>query len=466
MQKRQWMQRIGSLCVAGWFFLSSQALAAQTLDVGLNQAYSLYAGSNITKIAVANPAIADVAMVSADTVLVIGKDSGCTTLIVWTADGMVQEFTIGVSGRDDALTGAIANAIHENGVTAERVKDKILLRGTVRGQQEKDTAKRIAELYCSKDNILDLLQMTDPSQINIEAEIIEIGSDDVEKLGVQYASPTKVEVDQDSGWRTVTMGTTGSFNAGEDFGGNHDTNLWLINHFSHLDATINALITKGKAKILSRPSITTMSGDKANILIGGEIPIPVNDNNGKVTVEWKEYGIKLGIEPAVNADNSITSKVAAEVSTLDQVNRVAVSSNVSIPALRSRKAESIITIPSGMTMVIGGLLNSEDAKTVTKVPFLGDIPVLGEFFRHTEHSGDKRELVLLITPRLVNENTPAKMSEDLQAVYEAGRKEEKQLQAVGLNDRNTEKGTATKPVQENSSQSAEQMASHAAGNAN
>ena len=405
-------------------------------------------------------------MVSADTVLVIGKDSGCTTLIVWTADGMVQEFTIGVSGRDDALTGAIANAIHENGVTAERVKDKILLRGTVRGQQEKDTAKRIAELYCSKDNILDLLQMTDPSQINIEAEIIEIGSDDVGKLGVQYASPTKVEVDQDSGWRTVTMGTTGSFNAGEDFGGNHDTNLWLINHFSHLDATINALITKGKAKILSRPSITTMSGDKANILIGGEIPIPVNDNNGKVTVEWKEYGIKLGIEPAVNADNSITSKVAAEVSTLDQVNRVAVSSNVSIPALRSRKAESIITIPSGMTMVIGGLLNSEDAKTVTKVPFLGDIPVLGEFFRHTEHSGDKRELVLLITPRLVNENTPAKMSEDLQAVYEAGRKEEKQLQAVGLNDKNTEKGTATKPVQENSSQSAEQMASHAAGNAN
>ena len=85
MQKRQWMQRIGSLCVAGWFFLSSQAFAAQTLDVGLNQAYSLYAGSNITKIAVANPAIADVAMVSADTVLVIGKDSGCTTLIVWTA---------------------------------------------------------------------------------------------------------------------------------------------------------------------------------------------------------------------------------------------------------------------------------------------------------------------------------------------------------------------------------------------
>ena len=186
-----------------------------------------------------------------------------------------------------------------------------------------------------------------------------------------------------------------------------------------MNVTLQALINEGKARILSRPSITTMSGKTANILIGGRIPIPVSDGNGNVSIDWHEYGVKLNIEPVVDSEDKITSKVHAEVSTLDYSHGVKIDS-FSVPGIATREAESEVNVRSGMTMAIGGLINSEDAKIVSKIPLLGDLPIIGRFFRHTSNTRDKREVIILITPTLVADDTPAPMSQRMKESYEAG----------------------------------------------
>lgn len=160
-----------------------------------------------------------------------------------------------------------------------------------------------------------------------------------------------------------------------------------------------------------------MSGKTANILIGGRIPIPVSDGNGNVSIDWHEYGMKLNIEPVVDSEDKITSKVHAEVSTLDYSHGVKIDS-FSVPGIATREAESEVNVRSGMTMAIGGLINSEDAKIVSKIPLLGDLPIIGRFFRHTSNTRDKREVIILITPTLVADDTPAPMSRRMKESYE------------------------------------------------
>ena len=203
---------------------------------------------------------------------------------------------------------------------------------------------------------------------------------------------------------------------------------------------MQALVSNGKARILSRPSITTMSGHKADILIGGRIPIPTADGDGKISVDWREYGVRLNIEPVVDAENKITSKVHAEVSTLDYGHGVTQNGFV-VPALASREADAVINVRSGMTMAIGGLLNSEDSKTVTKVPLLGDLPIIGQFFRHTSNTRDKREMIILITPTLVSDDSPVGMSQQMKGKYEEGERYVRNAEKVDVN-KPTEPGTA------------------------
>lgn len=175
-----------------------------------------------------------------------------------------------------------------------------------------------------------------------------------------------------------------------------------------------------------------MSGQKANILIGGRIPIPTSAGDGQIAIDWREYGIRLNIEPVVDAENKITSKVHAEVSTLDYGHSVT-ENDFSIPAIASREADAVINVRSGMTMAIGGLLNSQDGKTVTKIPLLGDIPIIGQFFRHTQKTRDNRELLILITPTLVSDETPVSMSQRMKGSYEDNERYLRNAERVNVN---------------------------------
>lgn len=416
-------KRIGLLLAAAMLSFGS-ACAAEPVEVSLNESKYM-AASGITRLAVGNPAIADVQLLSSGDFLLVGKKAGTTSLIVWSDGGRRTEYTVYVAGNDRGMASAIQDAIGYPKVHVQMIKDRVMLRGKVENQYEHDTALKIAGLYTGGDGsgVIDLLEMEHPSQIRLEAQIIEINSDYTKNLGIQYWSQTPGS-NSSSGSSTgnpnnnITVGTAGLFYGGEDFSSTRKHGGWLGSHVANVNVTLQALINEGKARILSRPSITTMSGKTANILIGGRIPIPVSDGNGNVSIDWHEYGVKLKIEPVVDSEDKITSKVHAEVSTLDYSHGVKIDS-FSVPGIATREAESEVNVRSGMTMAIGGLINSEDAKIVSKIPLLGDLPIIGRFFRHTSNTRDKREVIILITPTLVADDTPAPMSRRMKESYEA-----------------------------------------------
>lgn len=417
-------KRIGLLLAAAMLSFGS-VCAAEPVEVSLNESKYM-AASGITRLAVGNPAIADVQLLSSGDFLLVGKKAGTTSLIVWSDGGRRTEYTVYVAGNDRGMASAIQDAIGYPKVHVQMMKDRVMLRGKVENQYEHDIALKIAGLYTGGDDssVIDLLEMEHPSQIRLEAQIIEINSDYTKNLGIQYWSQTPGS-NSSSGSSSgnsnsgITVGTAGLFYGGEDFSSTRKHGGWLGSHVANVNVTLQALINEGKARILSRPSITTMSGKTANILIGGRIPIPVSDGNGNVSIDWHEYGVKLNIEPVVDSEDKITSKVHAEVSTLDYSHGVKIDS-FSVPGIATREAESEVNVRSGMTMAIGGLINSEDAKIVSKIPLLGDLPIIGRFFRHTSNTRDKREVIILITPTLVADDTPAPMSRRMKESYEAG----------------------------------------------
>ena len=446
------MKRIGLLVTAAVMGVYGQVLAATPLNVSVNGSQYMEA-PGITRLAVGNPDIADVKLLSNNDFLVVGKKAGSTSLIVW-SNGQREEYSVYVSGDDEGTERAIQKAIGYPGVKVQMMNGKVLLRGKVKNQYEHDTAVKIAQFYMgsgggandAKDtkgtitdsNVIDLLDMTAPSQIRLEAQIIEINTSNEKDLGIQYWSPALGDntsgSSSNSNSRDITRGSAGLFYAGENFKNNSrgGTLGWFGRRISNVNASLQALITTGKARILSRPSITTMSGQKANILIGGRIPIPTSAGDGEISIDWREYGIRLNIEPVVDAENKITSKVHAEVSTLDYGHGVK-ENDFTIPALASREADAVINVRSGMTMAIGGLLNSEDGKTITKIPLLGDIPIIGQFFRHTTKTRDNRELVILITPTLVADDTPVSMSQKMKASYETTERYARNAEKVNVN---------------------------------
>ncbi len=455
------LKKIGLLVTAAMIGAAGNVFAADILNVSVNGSRYME-DSGITRLAVGNPDIADIRLLSNNDYLVVGKKAGSTSLLVWSNNGR-QEYNVYVSGDDEGTEKAIQKAIGYPGVKVQMMNGKVLLRGKVKNQYEHDSAVKVAQLYlgsgggnassatangegqgaATDSNIIDLLDMTNPSQVRLEAQIIEINTSAERNLGIQYWSPTIGSGSEsgsssgsDSGSGSngddLTRGSSGLFYAGEKFYNRRGSFGWLGSHFSSINASLQALVTEGKARVLSRPSITTMSGQKANILIGGRIPIPTSAGDGQIAIDWREYGIRLNIEPVVDAENKITSKVHAEVSTLDYGHSVT-EHDFSIPAIASREADAVINVRSGMTMAIGGLLNSQDGKTVTKIPLLGDIPIIGQFFRHTQKTRDNRELLILITPTLVSDETPVSMSQRMKGSYEDNERYLRNAERVNVN---------------------------------
>ena len=425
-----------------------QAAEFETLSIKQQTSHYMDMRQTITRIAVGNKDIASVIQLpgSASEFLIVTKAvKGSTALFVWTADGVRHEYLIVVSPEDPGQAMLIEKAIGLPDVHVKFVGDgdsaRILLTGTVENQYEKNLALQIARLFVdggsessllvgsgfdmkletskatdedrdedlelsrseAKGKIIDLLQILNPTQIRLEAQIIEINSDNARDLGIQYG----------------TIGSGGLFYFGEDYNRadnpRHFRNnplKWVEQHFSPINATITALVNDGKARILSRPSVTTLSGEQATIQIGGKIPYEVSTANSS-DVKEINYGIILQFKPVVDAQNRINSAIHAEVSNLG--GKTADERMI----ILTRSADSVINLHSGSPIVIGGLMDSSESKRVQKIPLLGDIPILGEFFKHTSKSRDKHEIIIVVTPYLVSEeeSSYAPMSEPMRDWY-------------------------------------------------
>lgn len=389
---------------------------ASNMTVGVNQSHMIDA-AGVNQVAIANPEIADVIVVAPGEVMLVGKKPGTTSLSLWRY-GNRSDYTVVVDGSDDGTAGIVQSVLKYPGVHVSMAGGKIILEGMVENQYERTRAELIASSYGTVTN---LLQMRHPKQVRIESRVIEISTDKVKNLGIAFGNKAS---GSESG---VSLGTEGAFGAGQSHTNNVDTGRpfnWF-GSYAEINAQLNALVKKGDAKVLSEPYVIAMSGEKANILIGGEIPVPVNTDDNTVTVEWREYGIRLDIEPTVQQDNSVDSKIKTEVSSLDWSSAVNATSatGVRIPGLLSRKADSHVVMQPGMTMAIGGLISSTESKSVSKIPLLGDIPILGQFFRNTSKTRERKEILILLTPILVDSDYKPVMSEEAERISKLSDKE-------------------------------------------
>ena len=419
------------------------------------------------------------------------EKEGTTTLFVWTVDGVKHEYLINVVRDEIGQAAAIEAAIGLPGVHVKKIDERVLLTGTVKNQYERNYAIQIARLYIgggsdssvnfgsnvnpalstqsseadhstsvltqmdrveARGNVIDLLQMLEPIKIRLEAQVVEINSDKAKDIGIQYGESGEGGVfsigERDDGYhdRTVEKETYRYYNS--DSGrwetytlesGSNVANFikrplrWMQQRFGPINATIHALVSDGKARILSRPSLTTLSGEQATIQIGGKIPYSISNVNG-TTVQFENYGIILQFKPIVDAQNHIVSTVHTEVSNMTGQ---AVNGQ---PIVSTRRADSVIDLQSGSTMIIGGLMDSSESKSVSKIPLLGDIPIIGEFFKYNSKRRDKRELIILVTPYIVDDaqGSQTRMSDSMKDYYNQGRLEQNGLNTVDLNDPPTE----------------------------
>lgn len=308
------------------------------------------------RLAVAQADIADVAMVGARNLLIQGKKAGATSLLVWTScSQQPQRVQINVQSLSAQLTRKAG----------------------------------------ASDEV--------PSQVQADIRFVEVSRSRFKDIGTRFqfrslnrtnffASPSGGVASAQPGGGTITNLTTinDSFNI-----------LWGGNSSRFLGA-INLLEQSGYAYTLSQPSLVAMSGQTASFLAGGEVPIPVpQGQNGNIAIEYKEFGVRLSLTPTVVSRQKIILKVAPEVSDLDFTNALTIQNSI-IPALRVRRADTSISLADGESFVIGGLLNKSTVSNVEKFPGLGNIPILGAFFRSNRFEAEDRELLMIVTPRLVS----------------------------------------------------------------
>ena len=217
------------------------------------------------------------------------------------------------------------------------------------------------------------------STILIKAKLIEVRKSALRDIGVD--------------WADVAAGPSLSTSGGLDFD-------------STIDSVIRLLMNRGDARLLAEPTLTCINGGQADFVVGGEVPIPVQNQDGALNVVFKQFGILLNVEPQANEAGLIRTKVGVEVSSVDKANSV-----LGIPGFATRKTNTEMNVQSGEPMVVAGLFSADDAKTIAKIPGLGAIPVLGELFKSRQFRRGETELVVLVTPQIID---AAAVSADVQ----------------------------------------------------
>lgn len=456
------------LTVALLFFLATvsvvhaeEPIYTEEVNLTFHASKHFKLDENISRIFMGSSAIAKVHQLPPslnEFVVTAAGTEGETTLFVWTVDGAMYEYSITVTKEEYGSAKAIEDAIGLPNVHVKKVGGKVLLSGTVKNQYERNYAIQTARLFVGSGtkssltfgsntdtslssqsstsssggglaennkveddgNVIDLLKMTSPTQIKLEAQIISINPSDVKRLGFDYGGSSPAEA-------------SGIFFAGESYGSGDSfkTNpiRWITDRRSPINMRLDALISNNKAKLLSRPNITTMSGEEASIHVGGRIPYTTYRQD-QVDIHWENYGIILQLKPVVDAENRIVSAIHAEVSSLSG------ESVDGYPIIERRRADSVVTMLPGSTMIIGGLMDSSERKLTRKIPLLGDIPILGEFFKYSSTTKNKQELIILVTPYIIDEydSSRADMSDSMKDYYHDDKREREKLNKVDVND--------------------------------
>ncbi|CAA7616839.1 type II and III secretion system protein family protein [Magnetospirillum sp. SS-4] len=369
----------------------------ESIRLAVGKSADILLPTEVRDVIVGNSDIADVMVRSPTQIYMVGRAPGQTNVFLIDRSGKAfRRYEVDVAIDSQAVREVLRQVLpDESAIQVSAVGDSLYLSGTVRTDAAGNAAKALARRFVAKDeNLVNMMRISNDQQVLLQVKVVEMQRTVVKELGVGVSTtrPIGLAGHQDlTGFTTSTIGqiTTSYFGSA------------TVTGIGTLTTNLSMLENQGLIRTLVEPNLTAVSGETATMLAGGEIPIPVADVNGSISVEFKPYGVLMNFTPTVLDPGRLSLKMTAEVSAIDTANRTAVSSTISVPAFKVRRAGSTVELPSGGSIMIAGLLQNDLTGNVSGLPGLMDIPVLGALFRSNAFQRNETELVVILSAYVV-----------------------------------------------------------------
>jgi pilus assembly protein CpaC len=387
--------------------------AVKNLALETGQNRLLLLSEPIGRVSVADPKIADLKVITPTQLLLTSRGVGATDLTLWNKKDEALVIALLVTRNLDRLRSQLLEFFPTEKISVSAAGDLIVLSGEVSDVRVPERAAEVAQLHA--DKIANLIHVVGNQQVQLEVKFAEVSRNGLRELGINIFH-------QDAGGRFVAGMTAPSVPADLFFnvpgtgtaarppvqspavGGGFSLFFSGLPNFP-FSAILTALESSGLAKLLAEPTLVALSGQEAKFLVGGEFPIPMSAGLGTVAVQWKKFGIILNFTPTVIADGALHLKLQTEVSDVDPARSVTVG-GLSIPGLTSRQSETTVRLADGQSFAIAGLLSDRVRSNIQKIPFLGDLPILGVLFRSVSYQRDESELLVVVTAHLARPVSP------------------------------------------------------------
>jgi pilus assembly protein CpaC len=386
--------------------ISSTKSTSQPLHILVGRSIFIRSMSRLKLVYVSNPLAVDSFTSSPTQIVVTAKAPGVSSLLLWDEAGQSQSYLVFSDLDVMSLQTELRQALPNEDITVEAQEDRVSLSGTVLSDASADAAVKLAALYTK--TVVNSLVVRQPhtKQVKLQVQMVEIDRSKIEQFGINLFSQGKNQGNATTGQFPSTQTyTPATGSTAATITPSNPLNLFFYNFGLNIGLTLQDLADRQIAQILAEPTITTLSGQKASFLSGGEFPFPVVQGSSggltSITIQFRPYGVKLDFTPTVNDDGTIQLKVAPEVSALDYTNAVTIS-GYTIPAISTRRAETQVELRSGQSFAISGLLDHRTTDIFNKMPGIGDVPVLGQLFRSKNVNHSTVELMVIVTPTLVD----------------------------------------------------------------
>lgn len=376
-----------------------------------NKSFVKLTDKKVSSISIANPEIADVKLVTPRQVLIIAQEPGTTSLVFWYGVGEesradIYEVTVYLSdNRIARIRSQLKAFVPDSRVVVGRGLDGVILSGSVDSQQELDRVLTIVTAYVPK--VTNLIVLHCAQQVQLEVTIAEVSRTGLKRMGLGFLVNQSLGIgvfengSASAGMARTNTGmklSTSAANIASPFASAFQ--IAVTNAKGNASAILSILKGQELMRLLATPTLVTTSGQTANFVVGGEFPVPVAGDSGRISIQYKEVGVKLNFTPTIIGKEVISLVIKPEISSLDYT--VAVKSGgVYVPGVKTRKGSATLTLRDGQSFAMAGLLKEESSRTIKKVPVLGDIPIIGGLFTSKEYTKAETELVVMVTPRLV-----------------------------------------------------------------
>ncbi|WP_031251186.1 type II and III secretion system protein family protein [Mesorhizobium sp. LSHC412B00] len=351
------------------------------------------------QIVIGDPEIANVNPLTDKSFYVLGNNLGTTGIALFDENKqLVGTVDIEVTLDTDQLASTIRASVPDAKIKVGSANGRVVLSGEADDAVAAEKASKIASRFSGNEEVINSVNISSSQQVQLNVRFVEINRQAGQDLGAKYSANFAYGI----GGRDVTLdpGTVPGAGNGEIIGR-------LLSNGLSIDVAIKALEERGLARRLAEPNLIARSGQTASFLAGGEFPIPVSEDNGKISVSYKKYGVSLDFTPTVLKDGLVSLDIAPEVSSIDASASYNIG-NISVPGFIVRRAKTSVDLKNGQSFMIAGLLQSQNDITTSRLPGLGKLPVLGSLFSSKSYQRRETDLVIIVTPYLVKPVDPSK----------------------------------------------------------